>query len=339
MLYHCKTKAGNFGDDLNTWLWPRLAPELSYDRWPLFLGIGSVLNDSVPFERPKAVLGAGYAYGKPPVLDPTWSIFGVRGPLTAQRLGLPIEKAITDSAVLVRRLLPVRSPKKYPVSLIPHHQSFWHADWARICEGSRIHCIDPRGEVQHVISEIRESRLILAEAMHGAIIADTFRVPWIPVRLYGHFCEFKWRDWTSSLSLPFQPVDLDPVYQRRLCSVQGLLRACKRACAVMGVGKAKWNALRFCRTPGRQVAQVLKALERLADQSSPFLSRDSDLERLDSRLWLALRELREVWPGLTVRGKARPAGPCATSAPMDYRALPPLSCQPGIHPKPALTVC
>ena len=40
--------------------------------------------------------------------------------------------------------------------------------------------------------------------MHGAIVADALRVPWIPARLYGHFMEFKWRDWTESIEVPLE---------------------------------------------------------------------------------------------------------------------------------------
>lgn len=37
--------------------------------------------------------------------------------------------------------------------------------------------------------------------MHGAIVADTYRIPWIPIKLYPYINEFKWNDWALSLNI------------------------------------------------------------------------------------------------------------------------------------------
>ncbi len=36
--------------------------------------------------------------------------------------------------------------------------------------------------------------------MHGAIVADAYRIPWIGVDMYG-VNKFKWQDWMLSLEL------------------------------------------------------------------------------------------------------------------------------------------
>lgn len=36
--------------------------------------------------------------------------------------------------------------------------------------------------------------------MHGAIVADAYRIPWIGVDMYG-INKFKWQDWMLSLGL------------------------------------------------------------------------------------------------------------------------------------------
>src|SRR4051812_10412633 len=81
----------NFGDELNTLLWPRLLPDF-FDDDPaeVFLGIGSVLDARHDPMAVKHVAGAGYGgYQALPKLDANWVIHWVRGPRTAHWLGLP----------------------------------------------------------------------------------------------------------------------------------------------------------------------------------------------------------------------------------------------------------
>ena len=49
-LHYCRTPSGNFGDDLNTWLWPTLLGETFFDtnEDSLFLGVGTILNQKIP---------------------------------------------------------------------------------------------------------------------------------------------------------------------------------------------------------------------------------------------------------------------------------------------------
>ena len=89
-LYYFKGAKPNFGDELNPWLWPRLLPDLLDDNDDeLFLGIGTILNDGVPAPPRKIVFGSGFGYGLPPHVDSAkWNIYCVRGPLTANALGV-----------------------------------------------------------------------------------------------------------------------------------------------------------------------------------------------------------------------------------------------------------
>src|SRR3569623_1144475 len=50
----------------------------------------------------------------------------------------------------------------------------------------------------------------MTEAIHGAIVADTLRVPWIPVACSPEVAPFKWIDWTQSLGLDYRPIRLPP---------------------------------------------------------------------------------------------------------------------------------
>ena len=127
-LFYFQGAIPNFDDELNDWLWPRLAPCIDgVNDGRIVLGIGSILFDSFPFSSTnrKIVLGAGYGgYTHPPDLgDGTWDVRFVRGSQTAELLGLTPNTAITDAAVLKRTQAIAASPQSYEVSFMPHFES------------------------------------------------------------------------------------------------------------------------------------------------------------------------------------------------------------------------
>jgi succinoglycan biosynthesis protein ExoV len=52
--------------------------------------------------------------------------------------------------------------------------------------------------------------------MHAAIIADAFRVPWIPLALSPDFSYFKWNDWAKSLEVDIKIINGMSGYKRGL---------------------------------------------------------------------------------------------------------------------------
>lgn len=215
-LYYYQDPIGNFGDDLNPWLWPQLFPAPlahCFDDNTLFLGIGSILNHKIAaYPGKKIVFGSGFGYGSPPTITDDWRFFCVRGPLTAKLLGLPEQMAISDSALLVRELIEPAPKSGNTPAFMPHHVTTQHHNWRDVCESLSIRYIDPAAPVEQTIALIRQSSVVIAEAMHGVIIADALRVPWIPVRTRSGILEFKWQDWSSSLALEHKFEWLPPVW-------------------------------------------------------------------------------------------------------------------------------
>jgi succinoglycan biosynthesis protein ExoV len=221
-LYYYQDPIGNFGDDLNPWLWPRLLPkpvEQCFDSDTLFLGIGSILNQKIPSQPlKKIVFGSGFGYGSPPAITSGWRFYCVRGPLTAQVLELPAEKAICDSAILIREHVPPANKTRYRAAYMPHHLTALYDNWRAVCDTLSIHYIDPAAPVEQTLEAIRSSEVVITEAMHGAIVADALRVPWIPVRTRPRIAEFKWRDWSSSLGIEHKFEWLSPVWNSHIDS-------------------------------------------------------------------------------------------------------------------------
>jgi succinoglycan biosynthesis protein ExoV len=208
LVYRRESGVSNFGDSLNLWLWDKLLPQAGSVLRPdlIFLGIGTLLNAALP-PGPKLVFGAGAGYGPTPEIDSTWDIRFVRGYDSAMALDLDPVKAILDPAYLVGFLM-TRKPQVYPVSLMPRFDSVTEILVKR-CREAGVHLIDPRGSVETILPRIASSGLLLSETLHGAIVADALRIPWLPIltdeRNRAH--AFKWRDWLSV----FPGMDYDPV--------------------------------------------------------------------------------------------------------------------------------
>lgn len=214
-----KDKKGNFGDDLNAWLWPQLFGEENILDNISFFGIGSILYNEAPFiktleGKKKIVFGTGVrASHNLFKVDNSWDIKFVRGPLSSACLNND-HKYIADAAYAIQHLkdfhkiIPVQK-KIYNISLMPYFKSVRFFNWPKICQQLGMHYISPYSEqgVGHTLKEIAASKYLITEAMHGAILADILRVPWKRFILTTPFTEgemiseFKWNDWIQSIKL------------------------------------------------------------------------------------------------------------------------------------------
>jgi succinoglycan biosynthesis protein ExoV len=191
----------NFGDELNDVLWPEyFGPFLSDDDEVVFAAIGTVLSPELGKDGKVIVFGSGCGYERTPDLGAHWRFYFVRGPLSAKLLQLNARMAITDPAILLADRRPKIARDK-AISFMPHWETSLSPLWRAACEMANIRYIDPLAPVPEICDQLAGSSLVIAEAMHGAIVADAFRIPWIPVSTSRRFNLFKWRDWTLSLGL------------------------------------------------------------------------------------------------------------------------------------------
>lgn len=205
----------NFGDTLNPLIFNKVLPDF-FDEDPAidFFGIGSIIGfDMVRRAKRKVIFSSGFAYGNLPTVDESYDFICVRGPNTADILKLDKKVVITDGAALLRELKFPSRPKKYKFSFMPHWESERKYPWKRLCEEADIHYISPIDNTQKILEEILETEVVLAEAMHAAIVSDTLRIPWIPVKGYQGINHFKWSDWSLSLGMEYRPSPLRSMFQ------------------------------------------------------------------------------------------------------------------------------
>jgi len=286
--WRSKSNVRNFGDELNPWIWNRLLPGFfDNDGKVIFVGIGTLLekrmgthlslpstnlDNGEPTASRIIVFGSGAGYSEPPRLDERWKIYCVRGPLTATLLGIDGSLAVTDPALLIRRLFQTDLPKEYEFSYMPHVSNA-NSSWRRVCDMIGIGYVDPGWPVEKVLNGIGKSEVLVTEALHGAVVADALRIPWIAASTTNNILSFKWNDWCASVALDYKPIKIAPAFMP-LWNYQPGLRGMKR----------------FRRSV--KLNLVAKHLSWVARSSRPQLSKDSRIDFLTTELEDRLEKLK-----------------------------------------------
>jgi succinoglycan biosynthesis protein ExoV len=270
-LYHHESARGNFGDDLNLWIWDGLLPGWrDWDPEAVLVGVGTLLSSTFidrEAARPRRYLvagsGVGYGDGRTPdVSDKArWDVRCLRGPRSARSLGLPEEMGVLDPAVMLADFPEFQAiPKAGPPIFVPHESTVVRHDWTRACAEAGLDYVSPRGDAKEIVGRIAGAPLVLAESMHAAIIADAFRTPWIALRIGPKFHLDKWRDWAASLAIPLH--DVPPLFpvEERLFALPRATLAALRARRGAALAAAPRVGADHDRPPGR-IARLQHGIE------------------------------------------------------------------------------
>jgi succinoglycan biosynthesis protein ExoV len=311
ILYQWRGPHPNFGDELNSLLWPRLLPDF-FDQNPdqRFLGIGSILDDRHDRTAMKLVAGSGYGGYEPSVpLDETWIVHWVRGPRTAIHLGLPPTLGVGDPASLVplAGLRPDRGGRQ--IGFMPHFESAIRGAWREVAAQTGVTLIDPRDDPMAIIAAIGRCRVVVSEALHGVIVADALRVPWVAIRPLVPIHRPKWLDWAETLGLTIAFHTLRPSTVLERAHLSQLSRF------HLGRGMLHRHAGRLRDIARRHYIDHAAETLRVIVGAEPGLSRDTLLDAAQSRMLEAIVALRRApmrgWrlgraagPGLASRGDA-----------------------------------
>lgn len=208
----------NFGDDINPFLLRTLfKPSIIESEAICLVGIGTIIGDAttkaIGHYQKKVVFSSGIGYySLDSAFDDSWDFACVRGPNTAKKLGLPAERAICDGAILLADAYPpLQAGARSGTVFIPHINSteYSKAGLAQICAKLGLDYLPPSAPFETFIEKVRSASLVLTEAMHGAILADALRTPWIALNYLFHN-RFKWEDWFLSIERSYQCHEVGP---------------------------------------------------------------------------------------------------------------------------------
>lgn len=302
IIEYCRNDSFNFGDDLNLWLLPKLLSErvLHSDDGVYLVGIGTLLTkrrfDKTLKNAKRIVIFSSGAWGSDyPRLNHRCKVYGVRGPRTARKLGLPDTDVIGDGAYLLRLLEFNPIAKSSGTAFIPHHRSEDYVDWKDICEAAGLKFISAKQPVDTFISEIRSCQKVISEAMHGAIAADAFRIPWVTAKFSPSFNEEKWLDWSESMSMQLNFHSLPTVYQTPPPFFRALENRIKRKMPASLPQYNKWQTLpvAFKKSKPADIKKLSEALRQLDLTETGHMSRNEDVERITGKLEKQLSKLAD----------------------------------------------
>ena len=214
-------------------------------------------------------------------------IYWVRGPLSAHLLGLDSSLSICDAAYQLRF---ARSYGNYKlverdrISFMPHYTAATSSVGLRaLCTDLGIHYIDPTSSVEEVLCSISRSKVLMTEALHGAIVSDSLRVPWIPLKSSEDVFEFKWLDFCASIGVEYDPAQLRVRWDRRCYS-----------------GRSPTSIFKYVTTRTRSALSRVMLSEKdtaydllRASTRRPIMSGDRLIQEFDAKLLEKLTEFSE----------------------------------------------
>jgi len=223
----------NFGDELNFLIAPKLFGE-AINAWhpanrassedlhaddTLLVAVGSLMNNNTPVVNRKIVFGAGFGYGTVPRLE-NWDVLFTRGPISNMILGLNASQEAVDAAYVLALMGYAKAEKPKWKLIIPHYKNplvaslFPSNEQATYVLGDYI-ILNPLANVDQILALITDAEYVIAEAMHGAIVADAMRVPWVAALMGTEVNELKWHDWLLAFGERYEPLELLPRMSKR----------------------------------------------------------------------------------------------------------------------------
>lgn len=203
------TGVPNFGDALAPLLLEHFTGILT--EWSPILSahivsIGSVL-EHLPPKWDGFVLGSGKLKESSHIDLSRATVLSLRGPLSSRSLYGNFTYG--DPGLLANELVGLQT-KKWDLGILPHWRD---AELVPrfvnlIRPPSTVKVINPRDNPLDVVRQIGSCRRIVTSSLHGMVVADSFNIPRrveVSPMLNKEGGDFKFRDYSASISAPFVP--------------------------------------------------------------------------------------------------------------------------------------
>jgi len=193
----------NFGDDLTPMLLPRYGMVALHrsPRAAQLIGVGSLL-EFVSSDYAGAIWGTGLMHDAAHAL-PAATVLAVRGPLTAERIGMHTEPAYGDPGLLVARHVP-RPVGDGRIAVVPHGHHRSHPRLHRLIRqaGDEARTVDVHRRALPAVRDIAAARVVLTTSLHGLITADAYGIPavWTTLAPALGGGDFKFRDYEAAVT-------------------------------------------------------------------------------------------------------------------------------------------
>lgn len=209
-------QSGNFGD----WLVPMIvnralvAPVFPAETYWL---LGSTIDEALVRRSVDRLqldggrvaywgCGARSAMALPPELMHRAAFFGVRGPLSRDALGLPVNTPLGDPGFLLPLLYdPLDHPQTLGRSLcVPHFAEPMGLDRLRervLADVVLAPVVSDQVDVERMVNAIASADFVLAGSLHAAIIACAYRRPFAFMDCGFVDVPFKWQDLAALLGI------------------------------------------------------------------------------------------------------------------------------------------
>jgi pyruvyltransferase len=216
----------NLGDSINPWIVSQLAgvpineiqlsPRESMkredgtrpakdDQELHYVAAGSIFN----IVNNKSIVWGTGIIGTHQKINKPHKILAVRGPDTRE---LCLKKkwecpaVYGDPVLLLSELYTPTIEKEHDVGIIPHYVDM-QTKWVKTQREAGAFIIDITKEPLRVVDEMLKCRKILSSSLHGLIVADSYRIPSVWIRLSDKIAgaDFKFKDYFKSVNRQNDP--------------------------------------------------------------------------------------------------------------------------------------
>ena len=196
--------SSNFGDELSQFIVEETlktsVERVKSEQPNKLLAIGSILHHA---QNGDTIWGSGINGNNLNITVDHLNILSVRGPMTRNYIlkkGINCPELYGDPGLLVSKYYkPKTNIKKREFGIIPHYTEVNHP-------ALKIHkhlIIDPRMPLKSVIDQIYSCEYVLSSSLHGLVVADSYGIPSVHLRITDNEPDFKYHDYYNGTDRDF----------------------------------------------------------------------------------------------------------------------------------------